>query len=120
MARDALNQADDQLWAAIAEPSRRRVLDLLVRHGTATASALAAEVPFTRQAVIKHLLVLEEAGLVVRERHGREVRFHPDPSRLDDAARTMNLVARQWERRLGAIKKLAEATHEAAKGGGGR
>jgi DNA-binding transcriptional ArsR family regulator len=115
MAREALNQPDEQLWAAIAEPSRRRVLDLLVRHGSATASALAAEVPFTRQAVIKHLTVLEEAGLVVRQRHGREVRFHPDPSRLNDATRTMNDVAKQWERRLGAIKQLAEAAHKATK-----
>jgi DNA-binding transcriptional ArsR family regulator len=115
MARAALNQPDDQLWAAIADPSRRRVLDLLLRHGVATASALAADVPFTRQAVIKHLAVLENAGLVVRERHGREVRFHPDPSRLNDAARTMSDVARQWEGRLDAIKQLAEAAHRTAK-----
>src|SRR6185503_16623420 len=67
--------ADDALWAAIAEPSRRRVLDLLVRGGEATASALAADVPFTRQAVIKHLAVLEQAALVTRRREGREVRF---------------------------------------------
>jgi predicted transcriptional regulator len=52
---------DDELWSAIADPSRRRVLDLLVKHGEATASWLAAQVPFSRQAVAKHLVVLERA-----------------------------------------------------------
>ncbi len=59
---------DDELWSAIADPSRRRVLDLLVQGGDATASALAQKVPFSRQAVIKHLVVLEHAGLVTRQR----------------------------------------------------
>ena len=56
-------EADDDLWAAIADPSRRRVLDLLVQRGEASASRLAGEVPFSRQAVSKHLVVLEQAGL---------------------------------------------------------
>src|SRR5205814_2076494 len=53
-------EPDDQLWSAIAEPSRRRVLDLLVSGGEATASVLAEQVPFTRQAVSKHLVDLDE------------------------------------------------------------
>ena len=57
-------QADDELWSAIADPSRRRVLDLLVSNGDVSASWLAGRVPFSRQAVSKHLAVLEEAGLV--------------------------------------------------------
>ena len=56
--------SDDELWSAIADPSRRRVLDLLVEGGETTASVLAQKVPFSRQAVIKHLVVLEHAGLV--------------------------------------------------------
>jgi DNA-binding transcriptional ArsR family regulator len=103
---------DDTLWAAIAEPSRRRVLDLLVRDGEATASMLAAEVPFTRQAVIKHLAVLEDAGLVIRRRLGREVRFRVDPDRLDDATRVVAQLARDWDRRLAHIKQLAEAAYQ--------
>ena len=101
----------DELWSAIADPSRRRVLDLLVRGGEATASALAREVPFTRQAVIKHLAVLETAGLVTRYREGREVRFRVDPDRLDDATRAMAQLAHEWDRRLETIKRLAEAAH---------
>jgi len=109
---------DDDLWAAIADPSRRRVLDLLVRDGEATASALAHDVPFTRQAVAKHLAVLEDAGLVSRHRQGREVLFRVDPGRLDEATRALAQVADTWDRRLGAIKGLAEAAHRRAKDGG--
>jgi DNA-binding transcriptional ArsR family regulator len=102
---------DDVLWSAIADPSRRRVLDLLVQGGEATASALADEVPFTRQAVSKHLAVLEHAGLVTRRREGREVRFRVDPRRLDDATRAMTRQAESWDRRLQKIKQLAEDAH---------
>ena len=64
---------DDMLWAAIADPSRRRVLDILVAHGATTPTVLAAALPFTRQAVSKHLVVLQQAGLVEsrRKRVGR-------------------------------------------------
>ena len=104
---------DDELWSAIADPSRRRLLDLLVG-GDATPSRLAANVPFTRQAVSKHLAVLEEAGLVESRREGREVRYRVCPARLDEATRAMADVARGWDRRLLAIKRLAEAAHERA------
>lgn len=99
---------NDELITAIGEPSRRRVLDLLVRDGEATASALATEVPFTRQAVMKHLAALEDVGLVTRHRDGREVRFRVDPKRLDQATRAMAKLAADWDRRLDTIKRLAE------------
>jgi ArsR family transcriptional regulator, cadmium/lead-responsive transcriptional repressor len=108
-------QADDELWSAIADPSRRRVLDLLVRHGEVSASWLAGRVPVTRQAVAKHLAVLEEAGLVSRRKQGREVLYQVEAGRLDQAARAMADLAAQWDRRLAAIKRLAEAAHAAAK-----
>ncbi len=105
---------DDALWSAIADPSRRRVLDLLVEGGTTTASSLAEQVPFTRQAVIKHLVVLEQAGLVTRQKAGREVRFRVVPGRLNEASHVMADQARLWDRRLQSIKRLAEAAHEEA------
>ena len=107
---------DDALWSAIADPSRRRVLDLLVEGGETTASSLAEKVPFTRQAVIKHLAVLEQTGLVTRRREGREVRFHVVPGRLDEASHAMADQARLWDQRLEAIKRLAEAAHKEATG----
>ena len=108
-------QADDELWSAIADPSRRRVLDLLVSHGAVSASWLAGHVPVSRQAVCKHLVVLEQAGLVGRRRQGREVLYQVEAQRLDQAARAMADLAAQWDRRLGAIKRLAEAAHAEAK-----
>jgi DNA-binding transcriptional ArsR family regulator len=104
-------QADDELWSAIGDPSRRQVLDLVVSNGEVSASWLAGRVPFTRQAVYKHLVVLEEAGLVSRRRQGREVLYQIQADRLDQATQAMAQLAAQWDRRLAAIKRLAEAAH---------
>jgi ArsR family transcriptional regulator, cadmium/lead-responsive transcriptional repressor len=104
-------QIDDELWSAVAEPSRRQVLDLVVGNGPVSASWLARRVPFSRQAVSKHLAVLEHAGLISRRKQGREVLYQVEAGRLDQAARAMAQVAAQWDRRLAAIKRLAEAAH---------
>ena len=104
-------EPEDELWAAIADPSRRRVLDLLVHSGEASASRLAGQVPFSRQAVSKHLVVLEQAGLITRRKRGREVLYQVDVHRLDEATRAMAELATQWDRRLTTIKRLAEAAH---------
>jgi DNA-binding transcriptional ArsR family regulator len=109
------HELDDELWSAIADPSRRRVLDLLVSGGEATATELAGQVPFTRQAVSKHLVVLEQAGLVARRKQGRDVLFRVDGRRLDQATRTMADLASRWDRRLDTIKRLAEAAHKEEK-----
>jgi DNA-binding transcriptional ArsR family regulator len=106
-------QPDDELWSAIADPSRRQLLDLLTSSGEASASWLAGRVPFTRQGVAKHLAVLEETGLVSRRKQGREVLYQVEASRLDQATRAMAELAAQWDRRLAAIKRLAEAAHAA-------
>ncbi len=107
-------EADDELWSAIGDPSRRRVLDLLVHHGDATASWLSDQVTFSRQAVSKHLAVLERAGLVSHRKQGREVLFRVDADRLDQATRSMAELAQQWDGRLLAIKRLAEAEYAQA------
>jgi DNA-binding transcriptional ArsR family regulator len=108
-------EPDDQLWSAIADPSRRRVLDLLVPGGEASASSLADQVPFSRQAVSKHLVVLEEVGLISRRKQGREVLYRVEAARLDQATRAMVELASRWDRRLDAIKRLAEAAHAETK-----
>jgi DNA-binding transcriptional ArsR family regulator len=104
-------QTDDELWSAIADPSRRRVLDLLISNGEVSASWLAGRVPFSRQAVSKHLVALERAGLIGRRKQGREVLYQVEADRLDQAARAMAELAAQWDQRLAAIKRLAEAAH---------
>jgi DNA-binding transcriptional ArsR family regulator len=99
----------DELWAAIADPTRRRVVDLILDRGAATATVLAGELPVTRQAVAKHLAVLDRAGLVEGTRRGREVRYAIRPQRLDTATRSLAHVAEEWDARLQAIKRIAEA-----------
>jgi DNA-binding transcriptional ArsR family regulator len=105
---------DDALWAAVADPTRRRVLDSLLEHGEASTTTLAEGLPVTRQAVAKHLTVLHRVGLVTGKRHGREVRYVVLPERLDDAAEAMAQVAAEWDRRLARIKRLAESVQAEA------
>jgi DNA-binding transcriptional ArsR family regulator len=102
------NEVDLPL-AAVMDQSRRRLLDALLGHGEATATTLAAAVPITRQAIAKHLVVLERAGLVEGRRHGREVRFAIRPEELDAAMRRMAQIASEWDARLAEIKRLGEA-----------
>jgi ArsR family transcriptional regulator, cadmium/lead-responsive transcriptional repressor len=98
----------DRLWAALGDPMRLRLVDLLLERGEATASALATALPITRQGVAKHLAVLERAELVVGRRNRREVRFAVREERLDQARRQMARVAARWDERLVAIKRMAE------------
>ena len=107
MTRDQDERA--RLWAAIADPTRRRLIDIMLAHGETTATGLATELPITRQGITKHLAVLEGAGLVERRRHGREVGYAVRPDRLDLAARWMADVASEWDSRLAHIKRLAES-----------
>jgi len=107
--------SEEALLEAVADTSRRRVLDLLLAHGEVTPTALAEELPFTRQAVTKHLAVLDRAGLVESSRHGREVRYSIRAEHLDVAVRAMARVAARWDARLEAIKRMAESEAAARK-----
>jgi DNA-binding transcriptional ArsR family regulator len=99
----------DELWAAVADPTRRRLLDVLLVRGDGTATTLAGELPVTRQAVAKQLGVLDRAGLVEGRRRGREVRYAVRPKKLGAATRSMAGVAAEWDERLVAIKRIAES-----------
>lgn len=94
--------------AALADPTRRELLDLLAAQGGATATTLAGQLPVSRQAVVKHLAVLDAAGLVSGGRVGREVRYVVRPEALDSTARWMAGLATEWDRRLAHIKRVAE------------
>jgi DNA-binding transcriptional ArsR family regulator len=97
------------VFVALAEPTRRQLLDVLAARGEATATVLAAKLPVSRQAVVKHLAVLDRAGLVRGVRRGREVRYAVRPERLDATARWLAGLAAEWDARLATIKRLAEA-----------
>jgi DNA-binding transcriptional ArsR family regulator len=81
---------------------------MLAQQGDGTATTLAAQLPVSRPAVIKHLIVLDRAGLVTRQRSGREVRYRVEPARLDATARRIADLAAAWDTRLAALKALAE------------
>jgi ArsR family transcriptional regulator, cadmium/lead-responsive transcriptional repressor len=100
---------DDELWAAIGDPTRRRVLDLLITGGPDTASSLSRHLPVTRQAVAKHLAVLHRAGLVTPTPAGREVRYGVDAEQLARAIAQLTAVTQAWDGRLQRIKAIAEA-----------
>ena len=110
-----MSAAADEVMAALADPTRWRVLNLLADRGEGTATTLAGELPVSRVAVVKHLAVLDRAGLVEAARHGREVRYRVRPERLEEAARWMAGLASRWDQRLDALKRLAEE-----EGSGGR
>ncbi|MEV5159258.1 metalloregulator ArsR/SmtB family transcription factor [Streptomyces sp. NPDC053728] len=98
----------DGVLGALADPMRRRILDLLAAQGEATATTLAEALPVSRQAVVKHLAVLDAAGLVSGRRVGREVRYTVRSVALDATARWMSALAGEWDRRLDRVKRLAE------------
>jgi DNA-binding transcriptional ArsR family regulator len=99
----------DDLWAAVADPTRRRLLSDLLARGEATATSLAGDLPVTRQAVTKQLAVLDRVGLVESRRKGREVRYSVRPAQMRAAARTLAEVAEEWDERLAQVKRIAEA-----------
>ncbi|SEB57931.1 DNA-binding transcriptional regulator, ArsR family [Paenibacillus sp. GP183] len=101
----------ERVLGALADPTRRQLVDRLARCGEATATALAAEMSVTRQAVVQHLAILEAACLVKGQRIGRERRFVVCPQRLTETARWMDSLAAQWDSRLTAIKRIAERAH---------
>ena len=98
----------EELFAALADSTRWRVLSLLAERGEGTATSLAGELPVSRVAVVKHLAVLDRAGLVEGRREGREVRYTVRTEALGETARWMADIASQWDARLAAIKRLAE------------
>lgn len=99
----------DELFDALADPTRRDVLQRLVHAGPQSATVLAAEFPFTRQAIVKHLKALEEAGLVVAEREGREVRYRATTERLAEAVAWLLGTSAGWDRRARRLAGLTGA-----------
>jgi DNA-binding transcriptional ArsR family regulator len=91
------------VFGALADPTRRRLLAAIADRPATTATELASELPISRQAVLKHLVALADAGLVDRERSGREVRYRVTPAPLSDAVSWMADVGGQWDERLASL-----------------
>jgi DNA-binding transcriptional ArsR family regulator len=90
----------DRVFAALADPRRRELLELLGRTPGCSASTLAARMPVSRQAVAQHLAVLEDSYLVTRRRAGREVLFSVRPEGLAAIAEWLTGRAAAWRERL--------------------
>lgn len=93
------------MFAALADPTRRRVLELLAETGPLTATALTGEFSMSRQAVVKHLNSLSAAGLVTAERRGREVFYAVGRAPLGEAVSWLETIGASWDRRLVALVK---------------
>jgi DNA-binding transcriptional ArsR family regulator len=111
MSAAVAERVDDELWSAIGDPTRRRLLDLLLMAGDGTATSLSDQLPVTRQAVAKHLGVLDRVGLVHVTPAGREMRYRVDGAQLARAAAQLSEVGSAWDARLQRIKTIAEAIH---------
>ena len=104
---------DDDLWSAVGDPTRRRMLDLLLSEGGGTATSLSEHLPVTRQAVAKHLLVLDRVGLVHATTSGRAKEFRVDQAQLARAIAQLADVGAAWDSRLQRIKRIAETIQRA-------
>lgn len=103
---------DDELWSALGDPTRRRILDLLLTDGTGTSTSLSERLPVTRQAVAKHLGVLDVAGLVHGTASGRERHYEIDEAQFARAVAQLNAVSTAWDARLARIKRIAETIQQ--------
>ena len=98
------------MFGALSDPRRRALLAEIAHHPQSTATELAADLPISRQAVLKHLNALADAGLLDRERSGREVRYRVTPEPLSDAVSWMAAVGAQWDDRLAALTRQVGRT----------
>ena len=98
----------DRVLLALADPTRRQLLEELGRRPACSATTLAVQVPVSRQAVARHLAVLRESRLVTSHRAGKEVLFTARPEPLTETAAWMTTLAATWEERLQLLKRAAE------------
>ena len=96
------------LFFALGDPTRLSVVRKLGAGGALTATALADGAKVTRQAIVKHLQVLEDAGLVTHDRRGREVLYALEPRRLADARAFLDSVSASWDRAIERLRRLVE------------
>jgi DNA-binding transcriptional ArsR family regulator len=101
-------QKSAPLFAALGDPTRLRLIAALCAGGALSIAQLTAGTSITRQAVTRHLEVLANAGLVRDTRQGRERFWEFEPSRLDEARRSLDAIAGQWDQALKRLKTFVE------------
>ena len=103
---------EPDVFAALADPTRRTIMREVSERGSATATELAVPLGITRQAVAKHLVVLADAGLVDGRRAGRETRYRPTPAPMGDAISWMAEIGARWDGRLAALERTVARRRE--------
>lgn len=101
-------QKNAPIFAALGDATRLRLVAILCVGGALSIAQLTAGTAITRQAVTKHLRVLADAGLVRDIKLGRERRWEFEPSRMDDARRSLEAIAQQWDRALSRLQAFVE------------
>jgi len=97
------------VFAALGDETRLRIIAALCAGGALSIAQLTAGTAITRQAVTKHLHVLAQAGLVRDIRQGRERRWEFEPSKVEEARRSLEVISRQWDQRLARLKAYVES-----------
>src|SRR5215470_5445729 len=108
MARERAHEQQQLIFAALADPMRRNLLVKLAASSPKTATQLAQEYPITRQGILKHLTVLEAAGLVAVHQEGREKRYSLTPEPLGELERWIDEIGAKWDERLLRLKRWLE------------
>jgi DNA-binding transcriptional ArsR family regulator len=109
--RARLSDEIGPVFAALADPTRRRMIEVLLRDGTTSVPSLTAALPITRQAVAKHLATLDHAGLVERAPlDGREVHYRLRDGALGSASAWLGEAESAWGQRLARLKGSVERT----------
>ena len=104
------------MFGALSDATRRTLLAAIAEHPATTATELAAQLPISRQAVLKHLNALTEAGLLDRTRSGREVRYEFRPAPLSEAVDWLTAVGAEWDERQAMLRRqLGPSTRAGAR-----
>jgi DNA-binding transcriptional ArsR family regulator len=96
----------DDLFGALADPTRRALLERLMRTGPETATRLSEGSSMSRQAIVKHLQALADAGLATSERDGRQVRYRATPEPLAEVVAWLTESSSGWDRRLDRLRRV--------------
>ena len=99
----------DDVFSALADPTRRQVVELLARHAPLTVRELVDQFPLSRQAITKHLGILRRARLVKSTKKGRDILNELEPTGLDPLAGWTRLYSDFWDHRLSALKTAVES-----------
>ena len=107
--KEQMHENQQSLFTALADPMRRDLLTNMAEHSPKTATQLAEEYPVTRQGILKHLTVLEHAGLVAIHQVGREKRYSLTPEPLKELEQWIEDIGAKWDQRLFRLKTWLES-----------